>query len=136
MRITSICVGNIKKITSLKKIYCGQIDTFSGTANKVKYKIETEDYKNEAVLIKIGDNKYIDIENINNVWDFVLLCINLTKSKDIVTETLIFHYASLGDLFIDKENSQYYDLYHQIGLFGLKKIVDNGNLDKIIVKKY
>jgi len=136
MKITSIYVGNIRKITGLKKIYCGKMETINGLANKVKYEIETEDYKKDAVLVKIVDNQYIDIENINNVWDFILLCLNLTKSKYIVTETLLFHYASLGDLLIDKENSQYYDLYHQIGLFGLKKIVDNGNLQKIIVKKY
>lgn len=136
MRITSICVGNIKKISSLKKIYCGQIKTYNGIANKVKYEIESVVYKKNAVLIKIGDNQYIDIDNINNVLDFLLLCINLIKSKDIVTETLILHYSSLGELFIDKENSQYFDLYYEIGLFGLKRIVDNGNLEKILVKKH
>ena len=73
------------------------------------------------MLVKIGDNEYIDIENINNVWDFTLLCINLIKSKNIITETLIYHYTTLGDLFIDQQNSNYYDLYEQVGLFKLKK---------------
>lgn len=135
MRITSICVGNIKKISSLKKIYCGQVKNCHGIASKVKYEIESDAYKDNAVLIKIGDNEYIDIDNINNVWDFTLLCINLIKSKNIITETLIFHYATLGDLFIDQQNSNYYDLYYEVGLFKLKKLVKDGNLDKILVKK-
>lgn len=136
MKITSICVGNVKKITSIKKFCCGKIETINGLANKVKYEITAEDYKKNAVLIKLGDNKYIDIDNINNVWNFILLCTNLIKSKDIVTETLLFHYASLGELFIDAENSEFYDLYEQIGLLKLKQLVKDKKLDKIIVKKY
>lgn len=136
MKISSICIGNIKKISSLKKIYCGQVQTINGIVNKVKYEIETEEYKKNAVLIKIGDNKYIDIDNFNNVWDLILFYMNLIKSKDVITENLIFHYTSLGELFIDKENSHFYHLYEQMGLFDLKKLVKDKKIDKIIVKKY
>lgn len=107
MKTNILYMGNIKKITSFKltsPIYMGNNIVIK------KSKIETEYYKKAATLVKVSNNTYVDIDNINSILELLILKVHLKFDlflpNEIVSLLLSTNYYQLeGTLYIESLNN-------------------------------
>ena len=106
MRKSDIFVGNINRC--VKRVMISSVEKGK---NSFGYSvIESEPYKENAILIRLGKETYADLENIDSHLHYVYLKTNhreeqLQRSQTVLTTTPIDCEA----LYVDKESLRPYE---------------------------
>ena len=140
MKPGQIFIGNIRKCTKYtiyntlfsNEMYinnqCVECDFFGY--------IDTDDelYKENAILIKIKNGGYVDLENFNSILDYIKIHKSTTKNGFTTGGLIIPTTAhSLGSLFVDRKSLKpYYSdkCQKDISIRQLKKQINNNSKTK------
>lgn len=132
IKVTSIFMGNISQIKSAKS----QV-LLGGDVATVHSEIEKEVYKKYAMLIKVADCGYVDIDSIHSIFDQLRIkrCLNKHGGftmggivlDDIPTATL---FDKEGDLHVERESLKPYPFTDEQGEISLRKLKKIRNLQK------
>lgn len=91
MKTDRIFIGTIKKSTYLEdKIKfnnCDIEDEFSSVDCVIYEEYGSKTYKKKAYLYKIDDDKYIDIEKLSNVLDYILINKKIKSNSTLILNT-------------------------------------------------
>ena len=91
MKTDRIFIGTIKKSTYLEdKIKfnnCDIEDEFSSVDCVIYEDYGNKTYKEKAYLYKIDDDKYIDIEKLSNVLDYILINKKIKSNSTLILNT-------------------------------------------------
>lgn len=91
MKTDRIFIGTIKKSTYLEyKIKfnnCDIEDEFSSVDCVIYEDYGSKTYKEKAYLYKIDDDKYIDIEKLSNVLDYILINKKIKSNSTLILNT-------------------------------------------------
>ena len=122
MKPEQIFIGNIKKCTKYEEhttfsssMYIGNqcicCDSFGTIA------VDDEIYKENAVLIKIKNGGYVDLERLNSLLDYIKIHQDITKNGYRLGGLMMSTSAHCIDsLFVDEESLKpYYTDEQQIG---------------------
>lgn len=124
-------VGNINKCTKYETQYIGTIgDTKLG--NRV---LDFELYKENAVLVKIPNGDYVDIENIKTILDWLKIYQNITKNSWEYNEYMIPTSAwQVNDLFVDESSLKPYFNDERTKDISVRRVRKLENFDKNLKK--
>ena len=130
MKTDRIFIGNIKMCTKYEfsNIISNNDyidDKCIGSASFGYIDYEDKVVKENAILIKLKDCFYVDVENLNSFLDYIL--ISGVIINPILTNLVISTFASRkNQLFVDKESLKpYYDKEEKIDNISLKTLKKN-----------
>lgn len=135
MKTEQIYVGNIRKCTKYETHTTFSNRTYIGDqcigCDSFEY-IDSDDelYKENAVLIKIKNGGYVDLERINSILDYIRIYRDITKDGYRLGGLMMSTSAHSKDsLFVDKKPLKpYYDDKQpnsKISIHQLKKQIKN-----------
>ena len=120
MKLKKIYTGTIRKCSaySLQQLYEKSLDTpVSGYSHA---HIESKVEKENAILIKIKNGKYVDIDILKTLRDYLNIYF-----AELSLPSLSIHPSKEGELFVDKDSLAHYsnskDYNKQISLKKIKK---------------
>lgn len=128
IKMNSIFTGTINKITSCTlQMSHGMICSLGFGTALGHYEIEKETYKEDAILIKVADCGYVDIDSINSIFDQLRIRKCLKKSGgftlgDIILPDVPSPLAAVGDLYIERKSLQPYQAPIEEDAISLKEL--------------
>lgn len=132
MKTDQIFIGDIRRCTKYEK----HITLSSMTANVIRESfgyIEEDDelYKENAILIKIKNGGYVDLERFNSILDYIKIHKDITKNGYRLGGLMMSTSAHcLDSLFVDEESLKPYYTAKQtsnLSVHQLKKQIKNNN---------
>lgn len=131
MKPEQIFIGNIRKCTKYERHTTFNCSTYIGDrcigCDSFGY-VDSEDelYKENAILLKIKNGGYVDLENFNSVLDYIKIYRDTTRIGGLVMSTSAY---CVGKLFVDEKSLKpYYNDNQQrknISVRQLKKQLNN-----------
>lgn len=113
MKIEQVFIGDIRKCTQYERhSYINGI----GINNKCGFyegscciEIDSEIYKEKAILIKFKNGGYVDLENLNSILDYIKISKSITKDGFIINDLMMPNDAyEINSLFVDEDTLELY----------------------------
>ncbi len=110
MKTDQIFIGNINKCTKYISHTTFSSETFIGdqciSSDSFGYiEKEAEIYKENAILIKLKNGGYVDLENLNTVLDYLKVAKTFTKGGFYLGGIVLSTFAyNEGSLFVDSNS--------------------------------
>lgn len=114
MKIEQIFIGDIRKCTKYEMHTTFSSNTYIddqciGCDSFGYLCIDDEIHKKDAILIKIENGGYVDLERFNSVFDYIKIYRDLTKDGYRLGGLMMSTSAHcIGSLFVDKESLKSY----------------------------
>lgn len=128
MKSNIIFIGNIMKCVKFetKIIYNSEIDENNKNFGYEFFGCnisEDEVYKENAILIKLKNGKYVNLENINTIFDYLKLNQILPNDKSYIGKIIMnTESKKINDLFVDEKSLKPYKLENKnISILKLKR---------------
>lgn len=108
MRKNQVYTGDIKKCTSYEPyLEVGGSRTFGYVITGINY--QSEIFKKKTILIKLKNGKYVDIDSLNSIMDYIKIYKdNLLLNSEIYNMDL---YTKLSGLLLNTSPSDINSLY-------------------------
>jgi len=137
MKTDQIFIGNINKCTKYKIHNNFSSETFIGDqcicCDSFGYiEVENEVYKENAILIKLKNGGYVDLENLNSIFDHLKIAGTIKKEGFYLGGIIMSNYAHCnGSIFVDTKSLVPYrtknKTYSNISVRQLKKNIIRKN---------
>lgn len=129
MKTDQIFIGDIKKCTKYEShtTFCAYSyfgDQCIGGSSLGYIEEETELYKENAVLIKVSENRYVDLEQLNSILDHIKIFIHSIDKNSYLGELIMSTCAYYkNSLFVDEKSLKpYYSDNLQVGDISVRKL--------------
>lgn len=129
MKPEKFFVGDIKECTKYEnhstfnsQLYVGDVCIGGDSFGYVK--VEDDIYKKDAVLLKVCEGGYVDIENLNSVLDYLKVYKKITKDGFYLGNIIMSTSAHCeGSLFVDSETIRpYFENPKEIGNISVRRL--------------
>lgn len=142
MKPEQIFVGNIRKCTKYEEYTTFSSSMYNGNECVIRDSIGTiatddEIYKKQAILIKMKNGGYVDLERLNSILDSMKVYRDITKDGyrlgGLIMSTSAY---CMGCLFVEEESLKPYYNYsnkQQISVYQLKKQIKRDKKFKDII---
>ena len=137
MKTDQIFIGNIRKCTKYDTHTIFSSSTYVGEqciGSECFGYIDKDDelYKEDAVLVKIKNGGYVDLESFNSLLDYIRIYCDITKNGYILGGLMMPTSAyRAGGLFVDKDSLRLYyadkEQTSSVSVRKLKKQVEKNN---------
>ena len=137
MNKDQIFIGDIRKCTKYEtrttfssSMYIG--DQYIGCDSFGYTYTDNELYKQNAILIKIKNGGYVDLEKFNSILDYIKIYKNITKNGFISGGLIMPTYAyCINGLYVDEKSLKPYytdkSQTNNISIHQLKKQINNNS---------
>lgn len=110
MKVKGLAIANIRKI----EYSTIASDRFIGGIVAATPIIKTSRHKDNALLIKVSDNGYVDVDTINNVWDSIKIKQHVKKNKTVLGNIVLADFVppigNTCDLYVEPTSIKECDL--------------------------
>lgn len=129
MKTDQIFIGDIKKCTKYEThttfstySYFGDQCIGGGSVGYIEE--ETELYKKNAILIKVRDNRYVDLEQLNSILNYIKIFLHMVDKSQYLGELIMPTCAYYkNSLFVDEKSLKpYYNDNLQISDISVRKL--------------
>lgn len=138
MKVKGLVIGNIREVeyNCLKTTHSMHCDLGFG-CSIAHHDIKTHSYKNDALLIKINNSGYVDVDNINSILDIIKIKRHIKRDGIIlggpVLSDTVHPFAKPGDLFIEYNSIKECEIpegYENKSIWQLSKYLKNNHCKK------
>jgi len=131
MKPNLIFSGSIRKIESCTLQTTAAANLLGFGCGIIHPKVETSPYKDDAILIKVAESGYVDIDSIKSIFDLFKIRKLVKNNKSFVLGGIVLSetiplISKKGDLYVDKKQ-QFEEVQNMedISVWQLKKIRKN-----------
>ena len=109
MKIKSedVYIGDIMLCTKYEYKPTLVIEDFAGCMSFGSIHVEEKVYKEDAILIKISEDRYVDVDELNNLLDYLKLYKNKCKKQNFDEIVLGISARKAGALFVKNVEPHY-----------------------------